>query len=170
MFGWFSDASSRASRSKRASRSGSLANDARQDLDRDLAAELGVAGAIDLTHPAGADHDVICTGQCAGLPGASPPVSASSTAGVSRKLFACVSDASSDSTSRRSASLPPHATARYAELQIGRQRSRVREHLFQASPVIRGERHVPPIIQPRGSGKNLRIRTARQHAHPVRPA
>ena len=40
--------------------------------------------------------------------------SASSTAGVSRKLFACVSSASSDFTSSCSASLPPHASARYA--------------------------------------------------------
>ena len=40
----------------RASRSASLANEIGQDLDRDLAIELGVAGAIDLAHPAGAER------------------------------------------------------------------------------------------------------------------
>ena len=43
-----------ASRSKRASRSGSLANSIGQDLDRDVAVELRVAGAIHLAHSASA--------------------------------------------------------------------------------------------------------------------
>ena len=58
MFGWFSEASICASRWNRARRSGSLANDVGQDLDRDVAIQLRVARAIDLAHAAGADrHD-----------------------------------------------------------------------------------------------------------------
>ena len=73
MFGWLSDASSRASRSKRASRSGSLQR-SREHLDGDVAAQLGVAGAIDLAHATGADpRRRSGTGQRAGRPGASPP-------------------------------------------------------------------------------------------------
>ena len=52
MFGWFSEASVCASRVNRASRSGSSANSVRQDLERDVAIQLRVAGAIDLPHPA----------------------------------------------------------------------------------------------------------------------
>ena len=52
---WLSEASSCASRLKRASRSGSAAKTSGQQLQRDLAAELRVGRAVDLTHPAGAD-------------------------------------------------------------------------------------------------------------------
>ena len=55
MFGWLSDARSCASRSKRASRSGSRGERSRQNLDRDVALELRVARAIDLAHAAGAE-------------------------------------------------------------------------------------------------------------------
>ena len=54
MLGWLSDASVRASRSKRARRSGSSC-EARQDFERDVAPQLRVARAIDLAHSAGAD-------------------------------------------------------------------------------------------------------------------
>ena len=43
-------------------RSGSAANDARQDLDRDVAPELRVARAIDLAHAAGAERAPITHG------------------------------------------------------------------------------------------------------------
>ena len=59
MFGWLSDARTCASRWKRASRSGSLANDVGQDFDRDVAVQLRVARAIDLAHAAGADRATI---------------------------------------------------------------------------------------------------------------
>ena len=51
MFGWFSDARMRASRSNRTNRSGSAAISVR-DLDRDLAAEPCVGGSINLAHAA----------------------------------------------------------------------------------------------------------------------
>ena len=56
MLGWLSAASTLASRSNRASRSGSRAEARGQDLDRDLAPELGVARAVDLAHPAPAEQ------------------------------------------------------------------------------------------------------------------
>ena len=56
MFGWLSDASTCASRSKRARRSGSAANASGQDLERDVALQLRVARAIDLAHAAGAER------------------------------------------------------------------------------------------------------------------
>ena len=56
MFGWFSDASVCASRVNRASRSGSLAKRVGQDLERDIAIQLRVARAIDLSHAAFADR------------------------------------------------------------------------------------------------------------------
>ena len=56
MFGWFSAASVCASRVKRASRSRVRREQFGQDLDRDAAIELGVARAIDLAHPAGAER------------------------------------------------------------------------------------------------------------------
>ena len=46
----------RASRSKRASRSGSAGEQRGQDLDRDVAAELGIARAVDLAHAARAQQ------------------------------------------------------------------------------------------------------------------
>ena len=52
--GWFSDASTCASRSKRARRSASLAKISGQDFDCDVAAQPDVASAIDFAHPAGA--------------------------------------------------------------------------------------------------------------------
>ena len=55
MFGWLSDASTWASRRNRASRSASVANASGSTLMRDVAAELGVAGAIDLAHAASAE-------------------------------------------------------------------------------------------------------------------
>ena len=55
MLGWLSVASVCASRVKRASRSGSVANEFRQDLDRDVAIEPRVARAVDLTHSACAE-------------------------------------------------------------------------------------------------------------------
>ena len=55
MLGWLSDASTLASRSNRASRSG-IAREARgEDLDRDVAVERRVGRPPDLAHPALAD-------------------------------------------------------------------------------------------------------------------
>ena len=56
MFGWLSEASSFASRSKRASRSGSAAKAGGQHLERDVAAELRVGRAVDLAHAARAER------------------------------------------------------------------------------------------------------------------
>ena len=56
MLGWLSEASSFASRSKRASRSGSDGEGLGQQLDRDLAPELRVGGAVHLAHAARADR------------------------------------------------------------------------------------------------------------------
>ena len=56
MFGWFSEASTRASRSKRATRSGSSREGRGQDLDGDVAAEPRVARAVHLAHAAGAQQ------------------------------------------------------------------------------------------------------------------
>ena len=55
MFGWLSEASTCASRLKRASRSGSQREELGQDLQRDVAIELRVARAIDLAHAACAE-------------------------------------------------------------------------------------------------------------------
>ena len=55
MLGWFSEASTSASRWKRASRSWISGQRWRQDLDRDLAFEPGVGRPIDLAHAAFAD-------------------------------------------------------------------------------------------------------------------
>ena len=54
MFGWFSEANRRASRSKRARRSGSAVQIG-QDLDRHVATEVRVVGAIHLAHAASAE-------------------------------------------------------------------------------------------------------------------
>jgi hypothetical protein len=54
MFGWFSAASVFASRSKRASRSGSCAN-VRQNLDSDLPTEIGIDSAPHFAHASRAD-------------------------------------------------------------------------------------------------------------------
>ncbi len=56
MFGWFRAARTSASRWNRARRSGSAADGLGQDLDRDLALEVRVRGAIDLAHPARAER------------------------------------------------------------------------------------------------------------------
>ena len=79
-------------------------------------------------------------------------VSASSTAGVSRKLFACVSSASSASTSWCNASSPPHASARYGARRLAGKARAPREYFFQAWPVVKGQRHVPWILPPAGGG------------------
>ena len=55
MFGWFSDARVLASRWKRARRSASCAKRLGQDLDRDVAIQLRVAGPEDLPHTPFAD-------------------------------------------------------------------------------------------------------------------
>ena len=55
MFGWFSDASVWASRVKPGEPFGIVSERVRQDLDRDIAIELGVARPIDLAHPTFAD-------------------------------------------------------------------------------------------------------------------
>ena len=54
--GWLSDASSWASRLKRASRSGSCSHLREQHLDRDVAMQPGVVRAIHLTHPPAANQ------------------------------------------------------------------------------------------------------------------
>ena len=56
MCGWLSAASSCASRAKRAPPLRIGDEDVRQDLDRDVAIELRIAGAIDLAHSAGAER------------------------------------------------------------------------------------------------------------------
>ena len=56
MLGWLSDASTCASRSKRAMRSRVLGEGRGQDLDGDVAIELGVGGAIDRAHAALAER------------------------------------------------------------------------------------------------------------------
>ena len=48
----------RASRSNRASRSGSFVNALRQNLDGDVASEPAVVRAVDLAHPAGPEQRV----------------------------------------------------------------------------------------------------------------
>ena len=55
MLRWFSDASTSASRWKRARRSGSAANDRGSTLIATCALQLGVGRAIDLAHAARAD-------------------------------------------------------------------------------------------------------------------
>ena len=55
MCGWFSVATTRASRSKRSRASGSLATCAGQDLDRDRAIQPRVTSFVDLAHPARSD-------------------------------------------------------------------------------------------------------------------
>ena len=55
MFGWFSAASVCASRVKRHS-IGVTRKSVRDDLQRDLAIQLGIAGAIDLPHTAHAEQ------------------------------------------------------------------------------------------------------------------
>ena len=55
MLEWFRAANVLASRSKRASRSASMAQRIRQNLDGDLPIKVGVGGAIYLTHAAHAD-------------------------------------------------------------------------------------------------------------------
>ena len=69
MCGWLSEASTRASRSKRASRSGSFATSVEQHLDRHLAPEPGVAGAVHLAHASRAERreDLVVAQDPAGL-------------------------------------------------------------------------------------------------------
>ena len=55
MWGWESEATARASFSKRRMLSGSLAVSGGQDLDRHLAAEPRVRGPVDLAHAAAAE-------------------------------------------------------------------------------------------------------------------
>jgi hypothetical protein len=55
MFGWLSAASVWASHVNRASRSASFGKRVRQDLQRDIAIELRIAGTVDLTHASFAD-------------------------------------------------------------------------------------------------------------------
>jgi hypothetical protein len=56
MFGWFSEASTRASRSNRASAVRVVGKGAGQHLERDLAAETAIDRAVDLAHAAAADQ------------------------------------------------------------------------------------------------------------------
>ena len=56
MLGCESAATACASRSNRASRSGSVGKERRQDLDRDVAVEPCVARAVDFAHAAGGDR------------------------------------------------------------------------------------------------------------------
>ena len=56
MLGWFSEARTCASRWKRATRSGSCVNSVGQELQRHVATEPRVAGAVDLAHAAGAQQ------------------------------------------------------------------------------------------------------------------
>ena len=56
MFGWLSEASARASRSKRRQAVRIAGEVIGQDLHRDLAPELGVAGAVNLAHAACPDR------------------------------------------------------------------------------------------------------------------
>ena len=56
IFGWFSEASTSASRWNLASRSASVATELGQDLEGDLPLQLGIAGAIHLTHAAHAEQ------------------------------------------------------------------------------------------------------------------
>ena len=56
MFGWLSEASSRASRSKRTPRSELARIGFGQHLDRDVTAQPRIGGAIDLAHPARAEQ------------------------------------------------------------------------------------------------------------------
>ena len=56
MCGWFSDAMARASRSKRARRSGEAGNLLAQDLDGDGTVEPRVPRVVHLSHAAGAER------------------------------------------------------------------------------------------------------------------
>jgi hypothetical protein len=60
MLGWLNDASTCASRRKRAIRSVSPAKRP-QDFDRDVTVQLRIAGTVHLAHAAGADdtHDLV---------------------------------------------------------------------------------------------------------------
>ena len=68
MFGWLSAASVRASRSNRASRSGSAAKGLRQALMATSRSKPGVARAIDLAHAASA-HDPVISYEAIFVPG-----------------------------------------------------------------------------------------------------
>ena len=95
---------------------GIVGDGGQQDLDRDVAIQRRVAGAIDLAHPARADarRDLVHANALTLEALSRATVSSNSTAGVSRKLVARACDASNVSTSWRSASSPSHAAARYA--------------------------------------------------------
>ena len=56
MLGWLRAEAARASRTKRTRWTSSDEPIGRKDLDRHVAAEAGVAGAVDLAHPAGPDR------------------------------------------------------------------------------------------------------------------
>ena len=73
MCGWLSDETVLASRSKRARTSGFDERCWRQHLDRDLASEPRVAGAIHLAHAAGAERGDDLVGAEAGTGGEGMP-------------------------------------------------------------------------------------------------
>ena len=88
----------------------------RQELDRDIAIELRVARVVHLTHAARTEQGMHLIHTKAPAFNRHPRLgtvsSPRTTAGASRKLFARSSDDKSDSTSSRSASLSPQASAR----------------------------------------------------------
>jgi hypothetical protein len=63
MFGWFNDARMRASRSKRVRRLVVDRECSRQNFDRDVPSEPGIARPVDLSHSAYSDEtqDGVCT-------------------------------------------------------------------------------------------------------------
>ena len=93
---------------------GIVGDGGQQNLDRDLAIQFWVAGSVDLAHPTRADPrlDLIRADPLALEMPCCDGVLDLNRSGVSRKLFARSSDASNDSTSRRSASLSAHASVR----------------------------------------------------------
>ena len=141
MWGWLSEASTRASRSKRARRSGSLAKTSRQDLDRDVATELGVARAIDLAHPAGAEAapgpDTRRAAAPSGRtrrrrsPSAPPPPALSPS-----ETPASTGCASNDSTSRRNGSSPAHASATNAARSLPHRVPAPRDRVRNLPPTV----------------------------------
>ena len=100
-----------------------IGGSARENLDGHFAPEPGVAGALDLAHAAGAEPlddlvrpDVPAQHGRAGAPRSRPRAPRPACSRTPAPLDACVT---SDSTSSRSASSPPHASRRNAARSCG---------------------------------------------------
>ena len=124
----------------------------RQHLDRDIAAQPCVAGAVDLTHATGTDprRDLVRTDALACQELRRRGVGEQHGRRLEKALGVRIR------RQQRRHLVAQHlvAGARLGQVrraQIDRQRPRLREHLFQTSPVVRGQRHMPGILLPTGS-------------------